>query len=226
MAKGPFAMDTNQDCVLCGNCMKACRNEAVQFNLRPPGWELWNKRSADIAMILFVPLLWGTQIFRGIDLTAIPAWLNGYVGSMELSYGLLLLGSVLFAYHVAVAGVAFTGMVDTDAGKGFGSTFFMVMLPLVYANEIAIRLVPLLNHAAEFFVILGNQVGYSFPHIAFRLDMQSIYILQIAIIIIGLIFSFIVAARLVASLPPEKVSPGFFRHLPLIVIAVISVLLF
>ena len=54
------------------------------------------------------------------------------------------------------------------------------MLPLVYANEIAIRLVPLLNHAADFFVILGNQVGYSFPHIAFRLDMQSIYILQIS----------------------------------------------
>ena len=226
MAKGPFAMETNQDCILCGNCMKACRNEAVQFNLRPPGWELWNKRSADIAMILFVPLLWGTQIFRGIDLTTIPARLNGYIGSMELTYGLLLFGSVLIAYHVAVAGVAFTGMVDTDAGKGFGSTFFMVMLPLVYANEIAIRLVPLLNHAADFFVILGNQVGYSFPHIAFRLDMQSIYILQIVIIIFGLIFSFIVAARLVASLPPEKVSPGFFRHLPLIVIAVISVLLF
>ena len=226
MAKGPFAMETNQDCILCGNCMKACRNEAVQFNLRPPGWELWNKRSADIAMILFVPLLWGTQIFRGIDLTTIPARLNGYIGSMELTYGLLLFGSVLIAYHVAVAGVAFTGMVDTDAGKGFGSTFFMVMLPLVYANEIAIRLVPLLNHAADFFVILGNQVGYSFPHIAFRLDVQSIYILQIVIIIFGLIFSFIVAARLVASLPPEKVSPGFFRHLPLIVIAVISVLLF
>ncbi len=226
MAKGPFAMDTNQDCILCGNCMKACRNEAVQFNLRPPGWELWNKKSADIAMVLFVPLLWGTQIFRGIDLTTIPAQLNGYIGSMELTYALLLFGSVLVAYHVAVAGVAFTGMVDTDAGKGFGSTFYMVMLPLVYANEIAIRLVPLLNHAADFFVILGNQIGYSFPQIAFRLDMQSIYILQIAIIIIGLIFSFFVAARLVASLPPEKVSPGFFRHLPLIVIAVISVLLF
>jgi transcriptional regulator with AAA-type ATPase domain/polyferredoxin len=226
MAKGPFAMDTNQDCVLCGNCMKACKNAAVRFNLRPPGWELWNTRSADIAMILFVPLLWGTQIFRGLNLTSMPQRLDAYVGSMELTYGLLMLAAVLFAYHVAVAGVAFTGMVDTDAGKGFGSTFFMVMLPLVYANEIAIRLMPLLNHAADFFVILGNQVGYSFPHIAFRLDMQSIYILQIAILIIGLIFSFFVANRLTAALPSEKVSAPFFRYLPLIVIAVVSVLLF
>jgi len=206
--------------------MKACQNEAVQFNLRPPGWELWNTRSADLAMILFVPLLWGTQIFRGLDLTTIPSWLNTYIGSMELTYGMLLIASILFAYHVAVAGVAFTGMVDTDAGKKFGSTFFMAMLPLVYANEIAIRLVPLLNHAADFFVILGNQVGYSFPHIAFRLDMQSIYILQIALIITGLTFSFIVASRLIASLPPEKAAPAFFRHLPLIVIALVSVLLF
>jgi transcriptional regulator with AAA-type ATPase domain/NAD-dependent dihydropyrimidine dehydrogenase PreA subunit len=226
MGKGPFAMTTNQDCVLCGNCMKSCKNAAVQFNLRPPGWELWNMRSADIALILFVPLLWGTQIFRGLAHTSIPQRFDVYIGSMELTYGVLMLGAVLFAYHVAVAGVAFTGMVDTEAGKGFGSTFFMAMLPLVYANEIALRLVPLLNHAADFFVILGNQVGYSFPHIAFRLDMQSIYILQIAIIIIGLIFSFFVAARLTATLPPEKVAAPFFRHLPLIVVAVVSVILF
>lgn len=226
MGRGPFAMTTNQDCVLCGNCMKACKNEAVRFNLRPPGWELWNTRSADIAMILFVPLLWGTQIFRGLDHTSIPQRLDVYVGSMELTYGLLMLGAVLFAYHVAVAGVAFTGLVDTDAGKGFGSTFFMAMLPLVYANEIALRLVPLLNHAADFFVILGNQVGYSFPYIAFRLDMQSIYILQIVIIIIGLIFSFFVASKHIAMLPPEKVAPAFFRYLPLVVMAVVSVILF
>ena len=226
MGKGPFAMDTNQDCVLCGNCMKACENQAVRFNLRPPGWELWNAKSADLATILFVPLLWGTQIFRGLNLTGIPQWLNGYVGSMEATYWLLMIGSALFAYHVAVAGVAFMGMVDTEAGKGFGSTFFMVMLPLIYVNEIAIRLVPLLNHAAEFFVILGNQVGYSFPHIAFRLDMQSIYILQVALIIIGFFLSVFVSGRLVALLPPEKVAPSFFRYLPLIVIAVVSVLLF
>jgi hypothetical protein len=69
-------------------------------------------------------------------------------------------------------------------------------------------------------------VGYTFPHIAFRLDMQSIYILQIVIIIIGLSFSFFIANRLTATLPPEKVAPPFFRHLPLIVIALVSVLLF
>ena len=226
MGKGPFAMDTNQDCVLCGNCMKACQNQAVRFNLRPPGWELWNTRAADLAMILFVPLLWGTQIFRGLDLTAIPLKVNSYVGSMKLTYGILMLCSALVAYHVAVAGVAFMGKVDTDAGKGFGSTFFLVMLPLVYANEIAIRLVPLLNHAADFFVILGNQVGYAFPRIAFRLDMQSIHILQIILIIVGFFLSVTVAAKLVALLPPEKVAPAFFRHLPLFVMAVVSVLLF
>ncbi|MDX1776121.1 MAG: sigma 54-interacting transcriptional regulator, partial [Desulfobulbales bacterium] len=226
MGKGPFAMDTNQDCVLCGNCMKACENQAVRFNLRPPGWELWNTRTADLAMILFVPLLWGTQIFRGLDLTTLPQKLNYYIGSMEFTYAILMVCSALVAYHIAIAGVAFMGMVDTDAGKGFGSTFFLVMLPLVYANEIAIRLVPLLNHAADFFVILGNQVGYSFPHIAFRLDMQSIHILQVLLIVIGFFLSVSVASKLIALLPPEKVAPAFFRHLPLVVMAVVSVLLF
>lgn len=226
MGKGPFAMETNQDCVLCGNCMKACKNQAVRFNLRSPGWELWNTRAADLAMILFVPLLWGTQIFRGLELTTITQWLNGYVGSMGLTYAILMVLSILFAYHVAVAGVAFMGMVDIESGKGFGSTFFMVMLPLVYANEIAIRLVPLMNHAADFFVILGNQVGYSFPQIAFRLDMQSIHILQILLIVVGFLLSVKVSSKLVGLLPPEKKTPTFLRHLPLVVMAVASVLLF
>jgi len=55
--------------------------------------------------------------------------------------------------------------------------------------------------------------------------MQSIYILQIAIIVIGLVFAFFVANRLTARLSSEKVAPPFFRYLPLIVIAVVSVVL-
>ena len=225
MAKGPFAMDTNQDCVLCGNCIKTCPNQSVRVNLRPPGWELWNARTADLAMILFVPLLWGTQIFRGLDLTDIPDRLANITGSPGGAYGLLMLGAAAFAYHVALAGVVVTGKIDTDAGARFGSTFFLAMLPLVYANEIAIRLVPLLNHAADFFVIFGNQIGYDFPQIAFRLDMQSIHFLQIVLIFVGLLFSIFIAGRLTKMLAPEKAAPAFFRHLPLFVMAVVSVIL-
>jgi transcriptional regulator with AAA-type ATPase domain/NAD-dependent dihydropyrimidine dehydrogenase PreA subunit len=226
MGKGPFAMASNQDCTLCGNCMKACDNKAVRLNLRSPGWELWNTRAADLAMILFVPLLWGTQIFRGLDLTPMPQKISYYLGSMEWSYAVLMLCSALAAYLVAAAGIAFMGLVKIDAGKNFGTTFILVMLPLVYANEIAIRLVPLLNHAADFFVILGNQIGRTFPHIAFRLDMQSIYILQVILIIIGFFLSEIVASKLIAMLPSEKKGPAFFLHLPLVIMSLVSILLF
>jgi hypothetical protein len=97
---------------------------------------------------------------------------------------------------------------------------------LVYANEIAIRLVPLLNHAADFFVILGNQIGRTFPRIAFRLDMQSIYILQVILIVIGFFLSEIVVSKLIAMLPSEKKGPAFFLHLPLVIMSLVSILLF
>jgi NAD-dependent dihydropyrimidine dehydrogenase PreA subunit len=223
MAQGPFAMENNQNCILCGDCIKNCPHQSVRFNLRAPGWELWNAKKTDLAAILFIPLLWGTQIFREVYNTSIPHYFSRFSWPEGLTLGVIMVLSVIFAYHVAIAGIAFMGTIDTSAGRDYGSIFIYSMLPLVYAIEIAIRLVPLLNHAADFFSVLGNQIGYSLPQVAFRLDMQSIYFLQVVIICAGLFFSLIVSTKQTRMFAPEQVAPAFFRFLPLFVIAVTSI---
>ncbi|MEW6426848.1 MAG: cyclic nucleotide-binding domain-containing protein [Thermodesulfobacteriota bacterium] len=225
MLKGPFLLESNAGCTLCGNCIKSCRNNAVRLNLRFPGWELWNSQAADKVALFFVPLLWGTQLFRGVEHSGVAERLAAFLGGNSLALGLLLAACVVFAFHVAVAGIAFTGMIDTDAGMGFGTTFALAMLPLVYANEIAIRMVSLLNHAANFFKVLGNQLGRQLPDIAFRLDLQSIRFLQVICLLLGLVASLAVATRLTKQLPEEQTAPAFFRHLPLFAMTLISVLL-
>ncbi|MEL6578623.1 MAG: sigma 54-interacting transcriptional regulator [Cyanobacteria bacterium J06621_12] len=37
----PAQLADNKDCVLCATCLKACPHRSVEFNLRPPGIELW-----------------------------------------------------------------------------------------------------------------------------------------------------------------------------------------
>ena len=37
----PAQLADNKDCVLCMTCLKACPHRSVEFNLRPPGIELW-----------------------------------------------------------------------------------------------------------------------------------------------------------------------------------------
>lgn len=187
-----------------------------------PDWELWNAKTTDLAVLLFVPLLWGTQIFRGLNNTPLPQSLIHYWGSSGLAYGLILAISIIFAFHVAAAGIAFMGKIDTSAGPNYGSIFVLSMLPLIYAIEIANRLVPLLNHAADFFAVLGNQIGYTLPQVAFRLDMQSIHFLQVMIIFADLLFSLTVSNKQARMFPPDQVAPAFFRFLPIFTIALVS----
>ena len=81
---------------------------------------------------------------------------------------------------------------------------------------------PLLNHAADFFRVLGNQIGYTLPQVAFRLDMQSIHILQVMIILIGLFFSLAVSNKQMRLFPLDQVTPALFRFLPIFTIAIVS----
>ncbi len=70
----PAQLQDNKDCVLCMTCLKACPHRSVEFNLRPPGIELWTShtpRASEVALLLL--LLGGIylhrlpEIVRGID---------------------------------------------------------------------------------------------------------------------------------------------------------------
>jgi len=62
--------------------------------------------------------------------------------------------------------------------------------------------------------------------VAFRLDMQSIYFLQVVIICTGLfLFLDSIDQEQTKMFASEQVPPAFFRFLPLFVIAVMSIAL-
>ena len=61
----PAQLEDNRDCVLCMTCLKACPHRSVEFNLRPPGIELWTThiaRSYEVALLFL--LLGGVYLHR------------------------------------------------------------------------------------------------------------------------------------------------------------------
>ena len=53
----PAQLTENRDCVLCMTCLKACPHRSVEFNLRPPGIELWTThtpRSYEVALLFLL----------------------------------------------------------------------------------------------------------------------------------------------------------------------------
>lgn len=70
----PAQLEDNRDCVLCMTCLKACPHRSVEFNLRPPGIELWTThvpRTYEVALLLL--LLGGIYLHR---LPELQAWLG------------------------------------------------------------------------------------------------------------------------------------------------------
>lgn len=53
----PAQLTNNRDCVLCMTCLKACPHRSVEFNLRPPGIELWTTHtphSYEVALLFLL----------------------------------------------------------------------------------------------------------------------------------------------------------------------------
>lgn len=55
----PAQLQDNRDCVLCMTCLKACPHRSVEFNLRPPGIELWTTHTPTYAELALLFLLFG-----------------------------------------------------------------------------------------------------------------------------------------------------------------------
>lgn len=94
----PAQLEDNKDCVLCMTCLKACPHRSVEFNLRPPGIELWTTHvphSYEVALLFL--LLGGVYLHR---LPELQTWL-GF--QLDLTQFLPHLGLSILALIIPVA---------------------------------------------------------------------------------------------------------------------------
>lgn len=103
----PAQLEDNRDCVLCMTCLKACPHRSVEFNLRPPGIELWTTHTPRLSEVWLLFLLFGAVFLHTLPTIALylghPAWLSHF-GRHAIAAGaaLALPGSVIAIAHQAM----------------------------------------------------------------------------------------------------------------------------
>ncbi|MCT7984832.1 cyclic nucleotide-binding domain-containing protein [Laspinema sp. A4] len=132
----PAQLEDNRDCVLCMTCLKACPHRSVEFNLRPPGIDLWTThqpRSYEVALLLL--------LLGGIFLHRLPE-INAVLGlGIDLSQFWPHLGLSLGALGIPAAVVLLAGVAIAQFNRTFKSKPFVQLaygyLPLVLGGSLA-----------------------------------------------------------------------------------------
>lgn len=94
----PAQLEDNRDCVLCMTCLKACPHRSVEFNLRPPGIELWTTHVPHTYEVALLFLLLG-----GVFLHRLPELQSRLGLHLDLTQFLPHLGLSLLALIIPVA---------------------------------------------------------------------------------------------------------------------------
>ncbi|MFG6105837.1 sigma 54-interacting transcriptional regulator [Leptothoe sp. EHU-05/26/07-4] len=89
----PAQLVDNRNCVLCMTCLKACPHRSVEFNLRPPGIELWTTHTPAHHEVALLLLLWGAVFVHRLpavaELLGVAHRVEGF-GGHEIATTLLL----------------------------------------------------------------------------------------------------------------------------------------
>jgi transcriptional regulator with AAA-type ATPase domain/polyferredoxin len=226
--QGPFSLSSNQNCILCGRCVKLCPNDSPSLNLRIPGHELWASLKPEKVTTIFVPVILGTQVFRGIERMSFVRQLESGVLPMWSIYAALLLAVTAFSFIFTriSGGVAFNTLRNSSITRE--SLFIHAIIPLVFAFEIAYQLNPLLTRLGHFFPTLGRQFGFDWEFWDFAYQAGSIKPWQILFVLVGMFTSLLFLKALIRYHQCEKEGPSRkrFRSLPIIFLGSIYIGMF
>jgi hypothetical protein len=227
MYEGPFSLRSNQHCILCGNCVKICTKQAARLNLRLPGHELWTVLKPESTMAVFVPLIIGTQLFRGLEYTWLFISIESVFHQHLVASALLLIGSIILAYlFVAAAGsLTFTRLRDSSTSKA--NLMVYALLPLTFAFELGYQLKPLLERAGLLIPVFGRQLGVTWEFLGVSASPAVTKAIQILLILIGAIGFRIIISRLAKQHEQDSPVRKTWRLLwPVLIVSLIYIYLF
>ena len=227
--QGPFSLSSNQDCILCGNCVKTCPNDSPALNLRMPGHELWATLKPEKVTTIFVPVILGTQLFRGIEHSNFMQTLEVNTHSTWLLYALILIMCIgsSFGFMQAAGKISFGPLKNRSVKKA--ELFSHVIIPLAFTFEFVYQLKPLLTRLGSFFPVLGRQIGINLEFLNVATSPGIVRFWQVAGLLAGVALSGLFLQILVRKHQKKKensVMAMLLKWLPILFLGVVYIWIF
>jgi len=197
--EAPFVLHSNQECILCGDCIKSCPHQSPVLNLRVPGQELWTFRKPDSTMALFGPLIMGTQFFRGLEITG---FFHRYITTLNqqwIFYSAFMVITIFLAFlFVRIASnVVFDTVKTTSREKS--NLMGYAFVPLIVGFELGFHFERLISIGGRLLPTLGGYFGFDWDFLMVSMGSGLIKVHQIVFILVGVLASRAVLIRLLRS---------------------------
>ncbi|MBI2908944.1 MAG: sigma 54-interacting transcriptional regulator [Chloroflexi bacterium] len=208
MYEGAFALQSNEACKFCAECLKSCENKAIRLNLRFPASEVWALREHSILLARFVPILMAAPLSVYIRGTELYRQSLGALPFEEPVYFVFILGLALGIWAAMSLAAAALGEPLVKGSAWLPYAF----LPLAMAGEMVRQLKPLFLDSGALLPTLARQFSLGNWQFAHFSGAEALRGTQTALLLLGALASMYLAYRLTVRYRP--LTRGFAR-LPL-----------
>ncbi|MGR3302603.1 MAG: sigma 54-interacting transcriptional regulator [Candidatus Scalindua sp.] len=209
MNLGVFNMHTNEDCTLCGQCIKNCKYDAVHLNLRIPAAELVQssglnsyREGSTFAIAFFIPML--TAVVLAINFRKLSLYhhFSTKINSEVIHYTLICI-----SFYFLCLGLIWLGARALNKSNPEGSSlerlvwYTCTFIPIAFAGEVANHIITFINGFGQILPVVNLHFGsYEFSILNQQASTEMVKLLQIMIIIAGTVASIFIGKKVVKKI--------------------------
>ena len=165
MNLGVFNMYTNEDCTLCGQCIKNCKYDAVHLNLRVPAAELVRdsglnsyREGSAFAIAFFIPMLIAVVLAINRRKLSLHHHFSTKINSEVLHYTLICI-----SFYFLCLGLIWLGAIALKKSSSEESALVRLVwytctfIPIAFAGEVANHIITFINGFGQILPVVNLQ---------------------------------------------------------------------